>query len=60
MKIRQGGLIKPKLNILFYGATGTGKSTVAGIVGIFCGSSALYCAFAQVLNEVYGKKVMPL
>ena len=35
-------------------------TTVAGIVGIFCGSSALYCAFAQVLNEVYGKKVMPL
>lgn len=29
MKIRQGGLIKPKLNILFYGATGTGKSTQA-------------------------------
>lgn len=27
MKIRQGGLIKPKLNILFYGATGCGKST---------------------------------
>ena len=37
-----------------------GITTVAGIVGIFCGSSALYCAFAQVLNEVYGKKVMPL
>ena len=29
MKIRQGGLIKPKLNILFYGATGCGKSTQA-------------------------------
>lgn len=27
MRIRQGGLIKPKLNILFYGATGCGKST---------------------------------
>lgn len=27
MKIRQGGLIKPKLNILLYGATGCGKST---------------------------------
>jgi hypothetical protein len=27
MKIRQGGLIKPKLNILFYGAAGCGKST---------------------------------
>ena len=29
MKIRQGGLIKPKLNMLFYGATGCGKSTQA-------------------------------
>ena len=29
MKIRQGGLIKPKLNIFFYGATGCGKSTQA-------------------------------
>lgn len=29
MKVRQGGLIKPKLNILFYGATGCGKSTQA-------------------------------
>ena len=35
-------------------------TTVAGVVGIFCGASALYAAFAQVLNEVYGKKVMPL
>ena len=34
--------------------------TVAGVVGIFCGASALYAAFAQVLNEVYGKTVMPL
>lgn len=29
MKIRQGGLIKPKLNMLFYGAPGSGKSTQA-------------------------------
>lgn len=29
MKIRQGGLIRPKLNMLFYGAPGTGKSTQA-------------------------------
>ena len=33
---------------------------LAGIVGVLCGASALYCAFAQVLNEVYGKTVMPL
>ena len=35
-------------------------TTVAGFVGIFCGASALYAAFAQVLNEVYGKTVMRL
>ena len=29
MKIRQGGLIRPKLNMLFYGAPGSGKSTQA-------------------------------
>lgn len=34
--------------------------TLAGWVGIFCGFSALYAAIAQVLNEVYGKVVMPL
>ena len=35
-------------------------TTVAGIVGIFCGASALYNSFGQVLNEVYGKTVLPL
>ena len=33
---------------------------VAGWVGLFCGFSAFYGAIAQVLNEVYGKTVMPL
>jgi len=33
---------------------------VAGVVGIFCGSTALYISVAQVLNELYGKTVMPL
>lgn len=33
---------------------------VAGYVGIFCGLSALYSAIAQVLNELYGKTVLPL
>ena len=35
-------------------------TTVAGIVGIFCGASALYNSFGQVLNEVYGKTILPL
>jgi len=33
---------------------------VAGYVGIVCGLSAFYAAIAQVLNEVYGRIVMPL
>ncbi|OGU57541.1 MAG: hypothetical protein A2X64_04755 [Ignavibacteria bacterium GWF2_33_9] len=33
---------------------------IAGYEGIVCGLSAIYTAFAQVLNEVYGKTVMPL
>ena len=34
--------------------------TVAGCEGIVCGLSALYAAIAQVLNEVYGRTVLPL
>lgn len=41
----------------------TGSSLIkqiAGFEGIFCGLSALYTAIAQILNESYGKKVLPL
>jgi succinate-acetate transporter protein len=34
--------------------------TTAGYIGIFCGASALYYGMAQVLNEVYGKTVLPI
>jgi succinate-acetate transporter protein len=34
--------------------------TIAGIEGIFCGLSAIYTSAAQILNEVYGKSVLPL
>ncbi len=34
--------------------------TIAGFEGIICGLSALYAAIAQVLNEIYGKSVLPL
>jgi uncharacterized protein len=37
-----------------------GIKTFAGIEGILCGLSAVYTGLAQVLNEVYGKTVMPL
>lgn len=34
--------------------------TIAGYEGIICGFSAIYGAAAQILNEVYGRKVLPL
>lgn len=34
--------------------------TIAGYEGIFCGFSAIYAALAQVLNELYGKTVLPI
>lgn len=33
---------------------------IAGWEGIICGLSAIYAAFAQILNEVYGRVVLPL
>lgn len=33
---------------------------IAGWEGIFCGFSAFYGSIAQVLNEVYGREVLPL
>lgn len=33
---------------------------IAGYEGIICGFSAIYTALAQVLNEVYGKVVLPV
>jgi uncharacterized protein len=33
---------------------------IAGYEGIFCGCSAIYTGLAQVLNECYGKVVLPL
>jgi uncharacterized protein len=33
---------------------------IAGIEGILCGLSAIYACAAQILNEVYGKTILPL
>jgi succinate-acetate transporter protein len=33
---------------------------IAGFEGIFCGASAMYGGLAQILNELYGRVVMPL
>ncbi len=42
-------------------ATGIASITIAaGWLGIICGASAIYVAMAQVLNEAYGRPVMPL
>lgn len=34
--------------------------TIAGYEGIICGFSAIYAAMAQVINETYGKTVLPI
>jgi hypothetical protein len=52
--------------ILFFllaAANATGNSTilhVAGYEGVLCGLTAFYAAVAQVLNEVYGRTVLPV
>ncbi len=33
---------------------------IAGWEGIFCGFAAFYGSIAQVINEVYGKEILPL
>jgi hypothetical protein len=41
----------------------TGNSAIkliAGFEGIFCGFSAIYLAIAEVLNEMYGRVVLPI
>ena len=41
----------------------TGSSaikTIAGVEGVICGLSAIYVAVAEVLNEVYGRIVLPV
>jgi succinate-acetate transporter protein len=41
----------------------TGNASIthlAGYEGIFCGFSAIYTGLAQVLNEVYGRIILPL
>lgn len=43
----------------YYGA-GAGFKHFTGYEGIVCGLSAFYAGVAQVLNEVFGKTVLPL
>ena len=54
------------LTILFLGLalanfTGIGViDKISGVIGIFCGASAVYNAVAQVLKGEYGKEILPL
>jgi len=43
----------------FTGAS-AGFKHATGYEGIFCGISAMYAGLAQVLNELFGKSVLPL
>ncbi len=38
----------------------SGVTTVAGWEGIFCGLSAIYLAAAEILNETFGRTVLPI
>ncbi len=33
---------------------------IAGYEGLFCGASAFYLAMAEILNETYGKTILPV
>jgi succinate-acetate transporter protein len=35
-------------------------SMLAGIEGIFCGLSAIYASVAQIINNEFGKTILPL
>ncbi|MDE9484424.1 acetate uptake transporter, partial [Xenorhabdus bovienii] len=34
--------------------------TFAGFEGVICGASAFYLAMAEVLNEQYGRTILPI
>ncbi|SYZ73040.1 conserved hypothetical protein; putative inner membrane protein associated with acetate transport [Candidatus Zixiibacteriota bacterium] len=54
------------LTMLFFllaignGLQNKGIIIVAGYEGIICGLSAIYAAIAQVLNEIYGRTILPI
>jgi uncharacterized protein len=62
-----GQVVFGSLTILFFllaigdfTGLGPGFRHFTGYEGIFCGFSAMYAGLAQVLNELYGKIVLPL
>jgi succinate-acetate transporter protein len=54
------------LSVLFFllaagdAADNAGITKFAGYEGILCGFSAIYAGLAQVLNEMYGRTVLPI
>lgn len=64
---RAGQVIFGSLTLLFFllaigdwTAAGPGFRQATGYEGIFCGLSAMYGGLAQVLNELFGRTVLPL
>jgi succinate-acetate transporter protein len=60
-------IVFASLTILFFllaigdiTAASAGFKHFTGYEGIFCGFSAIYAGLAQVLNELFGKTVLPL
>jgi succinate-acetate transporter protein len=45
-------------NMVLYGSITV--NTIIGIEGVICGLSAVYLAFAEVLNEAQQKTVLPI
>ena len=44
----------------YFAAASAGFKHLTGYEGIFCGFSAIYTGLAQVLNELFGKTILPL
>ena len=62
-----GQIVFGSLTLLFfllaygdYASASPGFKQFTGWEGIFCGFSAVYTGLAQVLNELYGKVILPL
>jgi hypothetical protein len=56
-----GSLVVLFFLLAYKHATGDASlATFTGFEGIICGASAIYTGLAQVLNEVYGKTLLPL
>jgi uncharacterized protein len=62
-----GQVVLGSLTILFfllaygdYAGAGAGFKQFTGWEGVFCGFTAIYTGLAQVLNELYGKVILPL